>query len=165
MLDKSPLLLSQAHWNMLLRRIRKRLINRDDAEDILQEAYLRFMERKADIAIANREAYLARSATNIAIDRMRHRRVRLGSGFIAVELNAVVDDQPLQDEILASRARLHQTREALDRLPKRTRVIFLKHRLNGMKYREIATELGISVSAVEKHIAKAIVALTRSAKD
>jgi RNA polymerase sigma factor (sigma-70 family) len=56
---------------------------------------------------------------------------------------------------LAARERLQKVLAALESLGPRTREIFLLHRLDGLKYREIASQLGITVSAVEKHIAKA----------
>jgi RNA polymerase sigma factor (sigma-70 family) len=72
------------------------------------------------------------------------------------------DDQPLQDEVIAARERLVFVRKALSTLPPRTREVFLMHRLEGMRYREIAERLSISVSAVEKHIARATLRLTEA---
>jgi RNA polymerase sigma-70 factor (ECF subfamily) len=65
------------------------------------------------------------------------------------------DGQPFHPEVLAARERLEKVMAALDSLGPRTREIFLLHRLDGLKYREIAARLDITVSAVEKHIAKA----------
>jgi RNA polymerase sigma-70 factor (ECF subfamily) len=70
------------------------------------------------------------------------------------------DHAPLQDEVLAARRRLARVQEGLKRLTPRTREVFLMHRLDGLKYREVAERLGISQSAVEKHIAKAALFLT-----
>jgi RNA polymerase sigma factor (sigma-70 family) len=61
----------------------------------------------------------------------------------------------LHPEVLAARERLQKVLAGLESLGPRTREIFLLHRLDGLKYREIAAQLGITVSAVEKHIAKA----------
>ena len=61
---------------------------------------------------------------------------------------------------MAARVRLERVREGISRLTPRTREVFLMHRLDDMKYREIAERLGISQSAVEKHIAKAALFLT-----
>lgn len=47
-------------------------------------------------------------------------------------------------------------RAALEELPPRTRAVFLLHRFDGFKYREIAKRLGISSSSVEKHMMVAI---------
>ena len=65
---------------------------------------------------------------------------------------------------MAARVRLERVREGLSRLTPRTREIFLMHRLDEMKYREIAERLGISQSAVEKHIAKAALFLAEWAE-
>ena len=56
-------------------------------------------------------------------------------------------------------------RDGVEQLSPRTREIFLMHRLEGRKYREIASELGISPSAVEKHIARAMAHLTDWVED
>ena len=61
--------------------------------------------------------------------------------------------------MIAARERLKVVGAALDRLPQRTRASFLMHRIDGLKYREIAERLGVSQSAVEKHIARAALAL------
>jgi RNA polymerase sigma-70 factor (ECF subfamily) len=70
----------------------------------------------------------------------------------------------LQDEVFAARARLRRVQEGLDQLPDRTRQIFILYRLEDMKCREIADRIGISESAVEKHIAKAMYFLNKWAE-
>ena len=67
----------------------------------------------------------------------------------------IASDAPLQDEVITARARLERVKEGLAKLTPRTREVFLMHRIEEMKYREIAQALGISQSAVEKHIARA----------
>jgi RNA polymerase sigma factor (sigma-70 family) len=70
----------------------------------------------------------------------------------------------LQDEVFASRARLDRVKRGLEELAPRTREIFLMYRLEDLKCREIARRIGISESAVEKHIAKAMLFLTKWAE-
>lgn len=53
-------------------------------------------------------------------------------------------------------------REALNGLSERTRTIFLMHRRSEMSYSQIAQCLGISVSAIEKHMASALAALAKA---
>lgn len=65
----------------------------------------------------------------------------------------------------SERERLVRVKEGLAKLPPRTREIFLMHRLAGFKYREIAAQYGISQSAVEKHIAEAVLFLTEWTQD
>ena len=102
----------------------------------------------------NPAGFLVQTAANIAVDIHRHER------FTAIEpgdaaVMDVADAAPLQDEVLATRARLERVQQGLAMLPPRTREIFLMHRIEGAKYREIAARLNLSQSAVEKHIAKA----------
>ena len=107
------------------------------------------------------QGLLARTAINIAIDdRRRESRMRWAQ---FTDLNDEVrDEEPLQDEVLAARDRLKAVGAALQRLPQRTRDSFVMHRIDGLKYREIAERLGISQSAVEKHIARAALALAEA---
>jgi RNA polymerase sigma-70 factor (ECF subfamily) len=129
-----------------------------DAEDLLQSAYLRLERYRADHDVSNPAAFLVHAAHNIGIDSHRHRQ--LWDACALSDVPELADDTPLQDEVMAARARLARVREGLAKLPPRTREIFLMHRVQGAKYREIAERIGISQSAVEKHIAKAALFLT-----
>ncbi|HEY4078848.1 MAG TPA: sigma-70 family RNA polymerase sigma factor [Rhizomicrobium sp.] len=144
-------------WNRLIREVRLRTRGRADPEELLHAAYIRLLRYRTQHAVENIAAFLVRTAVNIGVDNYRHER------FIAdvtPENSGVCENSPLQDEVLAARDRLERVREGLSRLTPRTREVFLMHRLDDMKYREIAERLGISQSAVEKHIAKAALFLT-----
>ena len=143
-----------------VRRLAKRFGSAELAEDLVQGAYVRLLEIRTRHAIDDPAAYLARTAGNLRMDM--YRRDRWVDGRAPVELlcRDMADQRPLQDEVLWARVRLENVQRALDRLTPRTREIFLMHRLDGMRYREIARHLGISESAVEKHIAKALLLLT-----
>jgi RNA polymerase sigma-70 factor (ECF subfamily) len=140
-------------WAGLLRRVARR-IGHADAEDLLHSAFVRLEAYRAEHVVQDPAAFMVRTAVNIAIDKRRH------DSFIAdqpvdaacVEL---IDPAPLQDEVNQQRIRLQRVQEGLDRLAPRTREIFLMHRIEGLRYREIAAQLGISQSSVEKHIARA----------
>lgn len=150
----------QAGWTGLVRRIAKASGRRQDAEDLLHAAFLRLdaYERKAEVR--SLQAFLIRAASNLARDGDRQRRMRAECPMDAAPLQALSDDCPLQHEAFEARERLDRVMAALDTLGPKTRDIFLMHRLDGLKYREIAAQRGITVSAVEKHIAKAVLFLT-----
>ena len=153
----SDISVDREFWNRMIREVRSRTRGRADAEDLLHAAYLRLLRYRAQHAVENIAAFLVRTAVNIGVDNYRHDR------FIAdvdSDDTGVCENSPLQDEVLAARVRLERVREGLSRLTPRTREIFLMHRLEDLKYREIAERLGISQSAVEKHIAKAALFLT-----
>jgi RNA polymerase sigma factor (sigma-70 family) len=155
--------IKRTQWARLLRLVSRYSSGYGDAEDLLHSAFIRLERYRVDHPVENPSAFLVRTATNLAIDNHRHesfwepcdeRRDR-----------QCADDAPLQDEIIAARARLHRVKEGLAKLSPRTREIFLMHRLHGLKYREIAARCGISQSAVEKHIAKAALFLSQWVQD
>lgn len=153
----------RAYWGKLLKLVRRHTRGRGDAEDLLHSAYIRLEQYRAEHVVDNPGAFLVRAATNMAIDIHRHERLWTldDSGHESQR----PDDAPLQDEVIAARARLARVKEGLAKLTPRTREIFLMHRLHGMKYREIAVHFGISQSAVEKHIAKAALFLAEWSRD
>ena len=153
----SDISVDREFWNRMIREVRSRTRGRADAEELLHAAYLRLLRYRAQHAVENIAAFLVRTAVNIGVDNYRHDRFITD---VDPDDTGVCENSPLQDEVLAARVRLERVREGLSRLTPRTREIFLMHRLEDLKYREIAERLGISQSAVEKHIAKAALFLT-----
>ncbi|TWB36522.1 RNA polymerase sigma factor [Nitrospirillum pindoramense] len=157
-------LASHTLWARLRRQL-TRLTGAQDVEDHLHAAFMKLEAYRAREPVHNPEAFLVRAAANSALDE--HRRVRRQAAVGPLDqgmADTLPDEAPLQDEVYAARQRLDRVREGISRLPPRTREIFLMHRLDGLKYHEIAARLGISQSAVEKHIAKAALALAEWAK-
>lgn len=142
----------------MLHRLKRRLPSSAPAEDLLQSAYLRLEKHRQSHPVHNPEAFLVRVAVNLNIDEQR-RRKWLDGRPLDEACGHLQSFEPLQDEVIAARERLRRVNDALDQMPARTRAIFLQHRLEGLKYREIAEAMGISQSAVEKHIARAVLFL------
>ena len=144
-------------WSDVLKQVIRRTRDSANAEDYLQDAFLRLERYRADHVVENPAAFLVQAAVNIRVDD--YRRARRLSNFLSGEGTPKTESQPLQDEVICARERLKRTKAGLDSLPERTREILLMHRLERLKYREIADRLGISQSAVEKHIAKGVLFL------
>lgn len=142
-------------WLGLLRAVRRAVGGSDAAEDLLHSAFVRLSEYSERNAVDNPTAFLVRTAANLAVDERRRVQVRRESPIDISEMLDLSDGQPLHPEVLAAQERLEKVMAGLDSLGSRTREIFLLHRVDGLKYREIAARLDITVSAVEKHIAKA----------
>jgi RNA polymerase sigma-70 factor (ECF subfamily) len=147
--------LGWAERQRLLRRLSRVARDRDNAEELLQSAFVRLTEYKRRQTVENEAGFLVHAATNLAIDEARKRSIRPEIAVGADCVREVKSEVPLQDEALLIRERLARVREALSRLPERTRDAFLMHRVSGMSYAQIAAHFGVSVSAIEKHIAKA----------
>jgi RNA polymerase sigma factor (sigma-70 family) len=137
----------------LRRFIRARVDNQHDAEDVIQEAYLRVLRYSAEHEVQSRERLLFSAARNLAIDSRRRRKVREKKAADCAVLAA--GHWPASDEVVDARERLRHVEAAIALLPVRCREVFLLHRIDGMSYSQIAKSIGISVSAVEKHIARA----------
>ena len=142
-------------WLSILRAVRRAVGKSDAAEDLLHSAFVRLSEYRQQHTVDNPSAFLVRTAANLAVDERRHAQVRRESPIDIGDMLDVADGQPLHTEVLAAQERLSRVMAGLDALGPRTREIFLLHRIDGLKYREIAEQLDITVSAVEKHIAKA----------
>jgi RNA polymerase sigma factor (sigma-70 family) len=139
----------------LRRFVRAFVESREDAEDVIQEAYLRVLSYSETHEVEHPERLLFSTARNLAVDARRRQKVRERTAARYAVLEYCDFDWPAADEVEDARQRLNCVETAVAQLPPRCREVFLLHRLDGMSYSEIATHCGISVSAVEKHIARA----------
>lgn len=142
----------------LLRYLATRGASPHEAEDILQDVSVRLASEPTG-PVAQPRAYLYKMANNhfLLHRRTDGRRVRREEDWVGTQLGdpPEVDQQPSAESRLVAREQLAIFQAVLDSLPDRTRSIFRRFRLEGEPQREIAAELGISVSAVEKHVARA----------
>ncbi len=146
-----------ALMSFFLRRVR----NHAEAEDLTQDVFVRLAG--GDLSrLENSDAYIFQAAANLLRDRSRRNRVRAeyreGKGALDGSLTELLTPA----RIVVGRESLDQVIDALRGLPERSRTIFILARLEHMKQRDIADIFGISVSAVEKHIVKALAAVSRS---
>ncbi|SDD25395.1 RNA polymerase sigma-70 factor, ECF subfamily [Sphingomonas sp. YR710] len=147
----------------LLRYFRRRTTNTADLEDMVQEVFVRLIRRGGTSALAreNLSAYVFETASSVLKDRLRKgvtHHVEAHEPFDS-DRHSGVDFSP--EHVLLNRERLVRATAVLLELPERTRVIFVLRRLEGMRFNDIASRLGISVSAVEKHMQRAITHLMR----
>jgi RNA polymerase sigma factor (sigma-70 family) len=137
--------------------LKRRGSSRQDAEDIVQEAWIRMADYERERNIEKPEAFLMQTALNLQIDEHRGRVVR-GEQVEPDEV-VLVDEAPPVETVVHNRERVERLTKVLCRLPDKSRDIFLAHRLGGMTYQAIADHHGLSISTVEKHIAKATLQL------
>lgn len=133
--------------------LRRRGASSHDAEDWAQEAWLRMSRHLDERAVPNPEAYLMRTAINISVDEYRSRSAH--GAVTALDEVAVADVAPSVDAQLLGKERLDRMWQCMERMPERTREIFLAHRVADRTYADIGREFGISETVVGKHVAKA----------
>jgi RNA polymerase sigma-70 factor (ECF subfamily) len=139
----------------LLHYFRRKTSNANEIEDLVQDVFLRIAARRSDDPIGNLGGYIFQTAASVAADRHRRQTVRHAEDHVPFDTEAHAEADFDAAHILEKRQSLQVALAALKALPERTRAIFAMRRLEGQPYRDIATALGISVSAVEKHMLRA----------
>lgn len=152
-------LLNRRYRLPLLSFFQRRIRNHADAEDLTHEVFLHVAAAGGGRAIDRPDAYVFQTAANLLRDRSRREQVRADYRQGCLPTGAQGDDSLTPERILAARESLAQVHSALHELSARTRTIFILYRLEYMTRREIAELLGLSVSAVEKHIVRATLRL------
>jgi len=129
-----------------------------DADDLVQEAWVRLACYEREQLVDKPEAFLMRTALNLSIDAHRARVTR-GEEVLLDEV-VLIDATPTSEAVVLARERVARLSDCLGRLNEKTRDIFLAHRVDCMSYQQIAQRHQLSVSTVEKHIAKATLQIT-----
>jgi RNA polymerase sigma factor (sigma-70 family) len=133
-----------------------------EADDLLQELYLKVADATPPAELRKPGAYLYRLAANVMLDRLRQQR-RAGArdgawreANTTVAANEAVNEEPDAEAALAARQRLARVLAAVETLPPQTRRVFRMHKIEGLSHAEVAARLGVSKSAVEKHMIAAL---------
>ncbi|MEZ2127591.1 MULTISPECIES: RNA polymerase sigma factor [unclassified Sinorhizobium] len=152
-----------AHRRELQAYLTKKLRDSDAAADLTQETFLRYAElgSSAGATVSNERSYLYRMAHNLAVDHARQRLRRKTDVTSDEDLTHIADDRPTLEDETDARQRLERLRQIVDELPELTRTIFILNRIDGLTYSQVAANLGISDSSVQKHLAKALLHVTR----
>ena len=143
--------------------VQRRVGCRATTADLLQELFIRFWRRPA-APLEDMGSYLIRSAHNLAIDHMRSEGARSrGESALLPQQQVQAGNTP--EAALQAGSELRSVEAALRALPERTRQIFLLNRIHGRTYAEIARSMGLSQSAVEKHMMRALEACKASVSE
>jgi len=147
----------------LLRMLR----SRDDAREVSQEAYLKLF-----IALRSHperdhapKALLYTTARNLAISRIRHQQL-VERSALAVTVNEEMHaDRQSPEKHARTSEELRSLLSIVNQLPPRCRKVLMLRLVEGLSQKEIAASLGIAVSTVEKHLAKALQNSTRAMRE
>ncbi|MEP9360087.1 RNA polymerase sigma factor [Sphingomonas sp. KR3-1] len=134
----------------------RRVRDHDEVEDLVQDVFTRIVARDSEEAVGHLGGYVMRTAASVLADRARRRAVRQADLHIVHDGDRHGDDALDPERVLSGKQDLHAATAALLSLPERTRTVFVLRRLEGQRHADIARHLGISISAVEKHMVRAM---------
>jgi RNA polymerase sigma factor (sigma-70 family) len=152
--------LFREHNRMLVGYLRSRLGSVQEAKEVAQEAYVRVLQLHEPGTPGLLRAYLFKTAANLAIDRLRHRRVRQRSEEqpqLFEELNPAGGELDDPAEQLLAREQADQLLGCLQELPIRCQQVMYLHRLEGISQRDVAERLSISERMVRRYVTYAMV--------
>jgi len=165
--------LDKRYRTALIRFFSRRVPDLVQAEDLTQEVFLKLISSRNVQNVAAADAFIFKVALNVLRDQRRRKLVRHADAHVELPedfgeqsvdvLAAGLVEEIAPDRVLSGREALVNVLTALDELSDTTRNIFILHRLERMKQREIAVLFNLSVSAVEKHVIRAMVHLSKRA--
>ena len=149
--------LSQRHCDEVYRYALGLLGNKADAEDAAQEALLRLWNHLPRLKLFNIRAWLFQTTRNYCLDQIRRRSRDASPNADPDEiLEELPDDLAVDPSFAAdSSLQLEQARQALLKLPETLRSVFVLYEVNGLRYREIASTLGMPVNTVKVNLLRA----------
>ncbi|GKW10076.1 MULTISPECIES: RNA polymerase sigma factor [Pectobacterium] len=147
----------------LERYLNHKLRDPQAAADLVQESFLRLAQRlEQQDDVDDKKAYLYKTANNLLLDHVRHQqRWQMATGVDDVDttLDSLPDAAPQLDRTAIAQQELERLANVLLTLPERTQQIFHLHRFEHMTQAQIAQQLDISLSTVEKHLAMTLHAM------
>lgn len=140
------------HFSGVRNYIYYRSGDQDLATDVAQETFMKLWEKKPELVNGNIKALLFKISGDLFISHLRRRNV-------AMKYSAKIGDEEMSAspfELMQYKELLQNYEQALERLPEKQRTVFLMSRMDGLKYFEIADNLGVGVKAVEKRMKNAL---------
>ncbi len=139
----------------------------DDVEDILQDCFVSLWNRRSMLTGISISSMLFTMVRNGCLNFLKHKAI--AEGYNAQELRQLNGSEALYNydflgsadtELLYDELQ-RQIADVLQTLPERSRQVFVMSRFEGLKNKEIAERLDISVKVVEKHITKSLALLRK----
>ncbi|WP_447599377.1 sigma-70 family RNA polymerase sigma factor [Nitrospira sp. Nam80] len=144
------------YYDELVAHLTRKLRSRDQAMDVAQETFLRVLSQQPDARVEHPRAFLYKTAWNLSVDLFRKQRRQAEESLESQEIQEVLIVSADQDTIVEVKEQVELLCRAIQELPPKCRQVFLLHKFKERSHAEIAAQLGITKSMVEKHIIKAM---------
>ncbi len=141
------------YYDWLCNYVYKLCGNKSIAEDIVQEALIKFWEKRKSIKISSSvKNYLFRTCYNQFLQHVKSKKVQFDR-LDKIQWEAISEDS-LESDV--NDIRIEKLNSLIDQLPLRCRQIFVQNKFDKRKYKEIAIDMGISIKTVENQMSKAL---------
>ena len=143
-----------AHYRPLCLHALRFMGNAEEAEDVVQETFVSLWDKREQLeTIKSIKSYLYTAVRNNCLTRVRDAKP-------TTPLDQVAPDEWLSEEEQVERAEMEaRVWRMIDELPERRREIFLMAKRDGMSYKEIAEETGLTVKTIENHVFRSMQSL------
>jgi len=148
-------MLFKEHYENLCRYACTFVRDSDEAEDIVQKTFVTFWEKRGGITLeTSLKSYLYGAVRNAALNNIKHQQVRQKHAA-SVTVDDHIVSESASDGVVSAELN-ERINTAIAGLPEQCRRVFEMSRFEGLKYSEIAEQLGISVKTVENQMGKAL---------
>jgi len=144
---------SKTIWNFIFFKCG----NQDEADDLVQEAFIKLWQNCAKVPPEKAKSFLYKVVNNTFLNVVAHKKVILKHQNQYQHINNEQSPQYIMEENEFK----NKLQNAISNLTEKQRTTFLLNRIEGKKYREIAVILEISVKAVEKRMSLALASLRK----
>jgi RNA polymerase sigma-70 factor (family 1) len=151
--------LFDAHFDAIRNYVYYRSGNPDLATDIAQDTFMRLWEKKSLEKTDNIKSLLYKIAGDLFVSS--YRRQKLAANFFIKQNHQSHNQEETPEDQLQYKELNQRYKTALRRMPEKQRTVFLMSRMDELKYHEIASNLGLSVKAVEKRMKNALAFLKK----
>jgi RNA polymerase sigma-70 factor, ECF subfamily len=136
----------------------------DEAEEMVQNAFLTLWEKRATIEIhTSLKSYLYRTVYNSSLNRVKHLKVQRKHDAYYKQ-SATFEHESTTEKLMESELE-RMAKKAIDELPPQCQAVFKLSRVENLTYAEIGAQLNISVKTVENHMVKALRTLREKLKE
>jgi RNA polymerase sigma-70 factor (ECF subfamily) len=139
--------------------------NEHDAQDVVQDAYLRAYKFFGGFRGGNSRSWLLTIVRNVAYTWLQQNKSRHLTMPYEEEIHSVEDDSANPSVVLVQSANRDHIRQAIDSLPVEFREIVVLREIEGLAYKEIADVAGIPIGTVMSRLARARKQLQKSLAD